>query len=63
MRNAGDGTFGDFEDLTVGNYPVAVLALDLDGDARLALAVGNCGTNLVHVLLNESTSTRWISAT
>ncbi len=46
-----DGTFRAATLIAAGDSPERVLAVDLDGDSRLDLAVSNAGANAVSILL------------
>lgn len=59
LRNAGNGTFGPPVDYAVGQVPVDVVAIDVDGDGDRDLAVpsGTLGTQTLHVWINQGTGT------
>lgn len=53
----GDGTFQARQSFTVGENPVAVIALPLDGDAFLDLVVANDDDNNLSILLGDGDGT------
>jgi hypothetical protein len=51
----GDGTFGPGTDYPVGEFPYAVIAIDLDDDNILDLAVSNNHESFISVLVGNGT--------
>ncbi len=54
--NVGDGTFGSRTDYAAGNFPNALVALDLDADGDLDVVTANRYDDEVTVFLNQSST-------
>src|SRR5206468_1297627 len=60
LLNNGDGTFGSAVTYTTGNpldHPIAVSAVDFNGDGKLDLAVTNLNAKTVAILLGNGNGT------
>lgn len=53
LLGKGDGTFGHPTDYAAGMRPTSVAVMDINGDGRLDLAVGNVGSNTVSILIGK----------
>ena len=53
----GDGTFQTHVDYSVGNYPVGIVAADLNGDGKIDLAVVNDTDSTVSILFGNGDGT------
>lgn len=53
----GDGTFQSHVDYSVGNYPVGIVAADLNGDGKIDLAIANDSDSTVSILLGNGDGT------
>jgi hypothetical protein len=55
LRGNGDGTFVDFEEISLGREPRGVVVDDLDGDGDPDIAAMNHRLPIIEILLNDGT--------
>ena len=54
LTNNGSGGFGSNSTLTVGHFPLSVVAADVNGNGKLDLICANANDNTLSVLINNS---------